>query len=145
MNTSIINTPISLDLYGFAGTALNRNWAKTGFGLMNKMWQRIKQNSLNNKGLNVWVYEDNNSMFAGVELESPPQTDTGLEHKKITLAKYAYYKHIGPYSQIASAGSKALNEIASRGLDNCVPYIEIYGHWTADETKLETELLWCLK
>jgi hypothetical protein len=33
----------------------------------------------------------------------------------------------------------------NRGFETTLPYIEIYGHWTNDETKLETELLMSLK
>ena len=36
-------------------------------------------------------------------------------------------------------------EIKSRGLETTLPYVEIYGHWNSDETKLETELLMSLK
>jgi hypothetical protein len=38
-----------------------------------------------------------------------------------------------------------INELNKRGLSIGDPYIEIYGHWTNDETKLETELVMCLK
>ena len=37
------------------------------------------------------------------------------------------------------------DELMSKGFETILPYIEIYGHWTNDETKLETELLMCLK
>jgi hypothetical protein len=37
------------------------------------------------------------------------------------------------------------NELKNQGHEIIFPYIEIYGHWTDDETKLETELLICLK
>jgi hypothetical protein len=33
------------------------------------------------------------------------------------------------------------DEIKQRGFETALPYIEIYGHWTNDESKLETELL----
>jgi hypothetical protein len=36
-------------------------------------------------------------------------------------------------------------ELKSKGYETVVPYIEIYGHWTSDETKLETELLMSLR
>ena len=144
MPVSIINTPFTLDLYGFSGVAVNRNWKETGFGLMNNMWAQVKSKSLKNKGLNVWVYGENDSLFAGVELESAPPDDTGLELKKVHLARYAYYKHIGPYHLMGEAHAKALHEIKQSGLNTCWPYIEIYGHWTDDESKLETEMLWCL-
>ena len=35
--------------------------------------------------------------------------------------------------------------LKSKGYETTLPYIEIYGHWTNDETKLETELLMSLK
>ena len=37
------------------------------------------------------------------------------------------------------------DELKNKGLDATLPYIEIYGHWTIDESKLETELLISLK
>jgi hypothetical protein len=37
------------------------------------------------------------------------------------------------------------DELKIRGFDTCLPYVEIYGHWTNDETRLETELLISLK
>jgi effector-binding domain-containing protein len=111
---------------------------------MDKMWQAVKSNSLKNKGLNIWVYESNEKVFAGVELIDISRRDTGLEHKTITLTKYAYYKHIGPYSLIKQAGQKMRDELREKGFETQLPYVEIYGHWTSDETKLETELLMSL-
>jgi len=37
------------------------------------------------------------------------------------------------------------DELKSKGYEIVLPYIEIYGHWTNDEAKLETELLMSLK
>ena len=90
------------------------------------------------------MYEENESVFAGVELDEMPDRDAGLEYKNIRLLKYAYYKHIGPYHQIGQAVQNMTAEIKSRGLETRLPYIEIYGHWNNNETKLETELLFCL-
>jgi hypothetical protein len=52
---------------------------------------------------------------------------------------------MGAYNFIKEAGKAMQNETKQRGFETMLPYIEIYGHWTADETKLETELLMCLK
>ncbi|QKJ29878.1 hypothetical protein HQ865_08955 [Mucilaginibacter mali] len=57
------------------------------------------------------------------------------------LKKYAYYKHIGPYSLLGQSSDNMRAEIQKLGLHSRLPYIEIYGHWTEDETKLETELI----
>jgi effector-binding domain-containing protein len=145
MSLEIINKDLNLSIYGFGGIAMNKDYAGTAFKLMDKMWQIVKSNNLKNKGLNISVYEQNEKVFAGVELDEIPQNNTGLEQKNITLKKYAYYKHIGSYSLIKQAGLNMRNELKKRGLEIGSPYIEIYGHWTNDETKLETELLMCLK
>ena len=145
MNVEIINDPFRLDIYGFSGVALNKDYVGTAFKLMDKMWQVVKSGSLKNKGLNVWVYEPNERLFAGVELDGVPKQDTGLEQKSLTLPKYAYYKHVGPYNLIRQTGQTMKDELKKKGFETDLPYIEIYGHWTNDETKLETELLMCLK
>jgi hypothetical protein len=145
MNLEIINKNLRLDISGFSGIAMNKDYAGTAFKLMDKMWQTVKSNNLKNKGRNIWVYEQNEKVFAGVELNDSPNQDTGLEQKNITLIKYAYHKHIGPYNLIKQAGQMMREEIRKRGFETQFPYIEIYGHWTSDETKLETELLMCLK
>jgi len=145
MNVEIINSPLKLDIHGFSGTAINKDYAGTAFKLMDKMWQVIKANGLKHKGLNIWVYEPAEKVFAGVELNEAPKQDTGLEQKSITLVKYAYYKHIGPYQLIKQMGQAMTDELKKSGFETILPYIEIYGHWTNDETKLETELLMSLK
>lgn len=139
-----IKENFNLKIYGFSGTALNMDYTGTAFRLMNKMWQIVKSNNLENKGLNVFVYEQNEQVFAGVELNDTPEQYIGLEQKTIELKKYAYYKHIGPYQMIKQVGKNMREELKSKGFEITLPYIEIYGHWTNDESKLETELLMCL-
>lgn len=145
MNLDIINEPLRLSINGFSGVAINKDYAGTAFKLMDKMWQIVKSNKLKNKGLNIWVYEKDERVFAGVELDNVLIEDTGLEQKNIVLLKYARYKHIGSYHLIKQAGQNMSAELKSRGYEIILPYIEIYGHWMNDETKLETELLMCLK
>lgn len=145
MEIEIINTDFTLNMHGFSGIAINKDYAGTAFKLMDRMWKIVKGNNLQNKGLNIWVYEPGESVFAGVELNEMPPERIGLEQKNITLSKYAYYKHIGPYHKIGQSGQNMRDEIKRLGLETSLPYVEIYGHWTNDETKLETELLMALK
>ncbi len=145
MNLEIITEPLSLHIYGFSGIALNKDYTGTAFRLMDKMWKLVKSNDLKNKGSNIWIYESDEKVFAGVELYDTPETDSGLEQKTISLLKYAYYKHIGPYQMIKQAGQNMKDQLKEKGMETVLPYIEIYGHWTSDETKLETELFMCLK
>ena len=146
MNIQIITQNFHLDIYGFGGFATNKDYVGMAFSLSGKMWEIIKANDLKNKGMNIWVYESADQVFTGVELENHNGTGNyGLEKKKINLEKYAYYKHVGPYQLIKQAGQEMTNELTKQGFEVVLPYIEIYGHWTGDETKSETELLMCLK
>ena len=145
MNIEIITKKLSFDLHGFSGIAINKDYSGTAFKLMDKMWQVVRSNNLKNKGMNIWVYEPNDKVFAGIELEEIPNFETGLEQKNIVLTKYAYYKHIGSYKFLKQAGIDMKNELKAKGFETTLPYIEIYGHWTNDETKLETELLMNVK
>lgn len=145
MEIQIITEPLQLDLYGFGGVAKNKDYAGTAFALSGKMWDIVNTNNIANKGKNIWVYGVGDQVFAGVELDDPSGSKHGLENRKITLAKYAYHKHIGSYKLIGQAGQNMRNELTRQGYEIRLPYIEIYGHWTGDESKLETELFMCLK
>ena len=145
MNVEIVDKNFRVSLYGFSGIAINKDYAGTAFQLMDKMWRIVKANGLKNKGINIWVYEPNEQVFAGVELSDPVTQNTGLKQKNINLVKYAYYKHVGPYQAIKQVGQNMIDELKSKGFETALPYIEIYGHWTSNQTKLETELLMSLK
>ena len=145
MEIEIINKPFELDVYGFSGIATQKNYAGMAFSLSDKMWKIVKASNLKNEGKNIWVYESGDSVFAGVQLLEALPLDVSLELKKIRILRYAYYKHIGPYNLIQNAGHSLHTEIKSKGLVPGMPYIEIYGHWTNDEHKLETELLVCIE
>lgn len=145
MNIEIIDKELTINVFGFSGIAMNKDYSGTAFKLMDKMWKVVKSNDLKNKGLNIWVYESDEKVFAGVELESLPAHGTGLEQKSVILNKYCYYKHVGPYHLIKQIGLRMEDEIRQRGLERTSPYLEIYGHWTSDESKLETKLLMSLK
>jgi hypothetical protein len=145
MKIDIVEKKITFNIYGFSGNAINKDYAGTAFRLMDRMWQTVKAKELKSKGINIWVFEQNDKVFAGVELYDSFDHNTGLEHKVVDLPKYAYHKHVGPYSLLKQKGQNMRAELKAQGFDIILPYIEIYGHWTNDETKLETELLMCLK
>lgn len=139
-----IKNELAFTIYGYGGFAPNKNWGEVGFGLMNRMWEKVKGNNLKNKGINIWVYEPNLAIFAGVELDDAPPASLGLEMRKVTLAKYAVYKHIGPYNKLSESMTKAKEQLANKGIKPVLPYLEIYGHWDPDESKLETDMIWKL-
>jgi hypothetical protein len=146
MEIKIVTDHFETVVYGLHGIAINKDYAGTAFQLSGKTWEIVKTNKLGNKGKNIWVYENGDRVFAGVELDNYTGGNAhGLDEKKIYLEKYAYYNHIGPYALIGQAGQNMRNELKKQGYEVTLPYLEIYGHWTKDENKLETELIMCLK
>jgi hypothetical protein len=141
----IITKPFALEIHGYSAIAAPKEYVETAFKLMDRMWRTVKSNNIKNKGLNIFVYDQHDEVFAGVELNDAPEPRAGLERKNIFLTKYAYHKLIGPYSLIRQTGQDMRDELKNKGLEIIPPYVEIYGHWTSDESKLETELILCLK
>jgi effector-binding domain-containing protein len=144
MGLEIIEKPFSVTLHGFSGKVLTKNYAGTGGPLMDALWKEIRSKEIKNKGTNYWVYDRNDVLFTGVELEQDIPVDSKLEAKKIDLTKYAYWKHIGSYSKLKDAYSGMNEELRKRNIDFYYPFLEVYGHWTNDETKLETEIIFSL-
>ena len=145
MEIQVITKPAQLDIFGFGAFAVNKDYTGTAFKLSGKMWNVIKTNDIKNRGKNIWVYEANDKVFAGVELDNLDGSNYGLEKNTITIKKYAYFKHTGSYNLIKQVGQSMTKELTKLGFETTLPYIEIYGHWTSDENKLETELIMCLK
>lgn len=145
MEIQISNLSLHLDIVGFGEIATNKNYAGTAFKLSGKMWEVIKANNIKNKGKNIWVYKTGDKIFAGVELDSPNDHNFGLEKMTIVIEKYAYFKHIGAYNLIKQVGQNMTDELIKQGYEIMLPYIEFYGHWNKDESKLETELIMCIK
>ena len=144
MGLEIIEKPFNVTLHGFSGKALNKNYAGTGGPLMDALWKEVRSKEIKNKGINYWIYDRNDILFTGVELEQDIPADLKLELKKIDLTKYAYWNHIGPYSKLKDSYNAMHGELEKRGINFYYPFLEIYGHWTNDETKLKTEIIFSL-
>ncbi len=140
----IINKPLTLEIFGYSGHVIAHDYAGTAFRLTDKLWKTLTSRDIKNKGHNIWVYEPGEKVFAGVEILSSPDANSGLERHALVLKKYAYYKHVGPYNLIRQAGNSMRDALKEMKVSVTSPYIEIYGHWSSEESKLETELLMAL-
>jgi effector-binding domain-containing protein len=150
MQPEILTTPLE---YTIRGHSLRHDPAKR-FGeeiiaLLNRVWPVIKSNAIPNDGINRVVYDEGcTTIFAGVVLgpgaDAIPAAST-LERKTVKLTRYAYWKHTGPYHLIPKTGAAMTAALKSRGIQTGFPMIEVYGHWTSDESKLETETFVALR
>lgn len=129
-----------------AGLPLRHDPAK-GFGeevasLLGQVWRVIKAAGIPNDGINRVVYDGDCTVFAGVVLGAGAErmpAAAGLERKVVRLARYAYWKHVGPYRLLPATGAAMTKAIEAAGHRLGWPMVEVYGHWTADESRLETE------
>jgi effector-binding domain-containing protein len=80
-------------------------------------------------------------MFSGVEVEGNVPAGAKLEKKELHFSKYACYKHIGSYAKLHESCVNMKEELKRQGYTSMPVLVEIYGHWTNDESKLETEIL----
>jgi hypothetical protein len=140
VDVRIVTEPLYLVLYGVSGHVEGEDYGRAGQGLMDVLWKEIGAKRLKHKGINYWVYEDRDNLFTGVELEGAVDDQIALVRKQVVVPRYAYWKHIGPYSELGMAYERIHEALRSAGLQPCHPFIEIYGHWTEDESKLETEI-----
>ena len=141
MNIQLISEPWSRTLHGLSGKVENQNYGGVGVPLMDAMWQEIRDKGFQHEGINHWVYDQQDLLFVGVELETASETVTTLERKDILLPKYAYWKHVGAYTKLPEIHDKLHKVLKDRSINPCRPSVEVYGHWTEDEAKLETEVL----
>lgn len=139
-----IRENLKLHVYGFSGQVPNFKFGETGIALSGRMWDIVKANKLPHKGINIWVYDGQSRMFAGVEIEPRPANNFGMEERDLDFRKYAWYKHIGPYEKLFEANDKMRQELAKRGLKYGPPSLEIYGHHGPDKEKLETEIVYTI-
>lgn len=139
-----IRSNLKLRLYGFSAPVPDFKFGETGIRLADRLWDIVKKNNLSHKGINIWVYDSQAAMFAGVEIDPVPDAKPGLEERHLEFKKYAWYKHVGSYHLLKDANDRMRHELQKRGLNYGPPSLEIYGHHGPDESKLETEIIYTI-
>lgn len=112
--------------------------------LLDQVWPKIRQHEAKHMGINHVLYEADGRVFAGVEVESHSAFELALEERSLVISEYVWAKHVGPYSGLAAAHDAARELLRQAGRRHVDPIIEIYGHWNADESNLETEVVYPL-
>jgi predicted transcriptional regulator YdeE len=144
MQPEIRTIPVEYTIWGHS---LRHDPAKR-FGdeilaLLGRVWPVIKAGGIPNDGINRVVYDKDESgacvVFAGVVLAEGAGGAGEFERKTVRLTRYAYWKHVGPYRLVPATGEAMTKALNGRGLRTGWPMVEVYGHWSEDESTLETE------
>ncbi|RAP78388.1 GyrI-like domain-containing protein [Paenibacillus montanisoli] len=138
-----IEEPKSFVLYGHSKIHVEGTpYSEDVKALMGNLWGDIQTHGLAHRGINHMVYEAGGRVFAGVELEpsSAESGKHGMERLQVTLSHYLYGKHIGPYDRLCETYDAMRAQLAAHGKTDTPPLVEVYGHWSDDPAKLETEI-----
>jgi effector-binding domain-containing protein len=142
MKTIIIETPWERTLFGLSKTHdPAHSYGEEIVALLGPVWEAVRKNQITTTGINHAVYDANGDYFCGLECAGQPGPIPGLVQRTVTLDRYAYFKLVGPYSEIPRVYADMHAEIQRLGLQAGAPSVEIYGHWTDDPGKLQTEIL----
>lgn len=110
--------------------------------LLDGVWPVLRVRGTGHDGINRVLYDADGVVFAGVVVSEPD--DLGLEVREVGVDRYACVKHTGPYSGLGTAYAAIEGVLREKGLRHGYPLMEVYGHWTQDEWKLETEVIFPL-
>ncbi len=138
--------------YTVSGHSLTHDPAKRYgeeiLALLGRVWPVIKDHKIPHDGINRVIYDADQTVFAGVILgpgaEAIPAS-ARLERKPIRLTRYAVWTHVGPYHLLQVTGAAMARKLEAAGHHLASPMIEVYGHWTPEESKLETQTFVALR
>jgi hypothetical protein len=143
MEPEIRETPVDFEVVGLScAHDPGKTHGQEILALLDRVWPVLRASGARHDGINRVVYDEDCSTFAGViaDVRVP-----GLETKVVRLGPHAYWKHVGPYRLIGRTGEQMRAKLAARGVVLGWPMVEVYGHWTEDESRLETETMVALR
>ncbi len=142
MEITKYNAVFKKELYGIYTRIAFGQRGKSGTEAMNRLWDILKKNQVQHKGINHWVYIRDDVMFVGVELISTDNVHSELEKCELQFSSFLYYRHVGPYYYLPSIHQEFEKKIKEEYNKVKYPIIEIFGPWQEDESKLETDLIY---
>ena len=110
--------------------------------LMGKAMDYVKKRGIQNDGRMVGIYKD--AIEGGVRVLERFEGSDGVYCTTTPAGLAAHVLHIGPYRFLGKAHEAILAWSESSGRKLACVNWEVYGHWTADESKLTTDIYYLL-
>jgi effector-binding domain-containing protein len=94
---------------------------------------------------NVMLYKDDRpDVEVGVLVTAPFEPEGRVIASELPGGEIATATHRGDYARLGLTHNAVREYVAAQGRELAGPCWEIYGHWQADPSKLETEVFWLL-
>jgi effector-binding domain-containing protein len=95
---------------------------------------------------NVMLYKDDRpDVEVGVLVSRPFEPAGRVVASVLPGGDVAMATHHGDYARLGVTHDAVREQVASHGRALAGPRWEIYGHWRADPSELETEVFWLLR
>ena len=111
---------------------------------LDRVWPVIRAMPSRKAGRNVAVYRplgsDEVEILAGVEIDGRFDDVGEVSCLETPGGQAATATHVGPYDKMGATYDAIGIEVAGKGRRLAGRNFEVYGHWTDDPTKLETEI-----
>jgi effector-binding domain-containing protein len=95
---------------------------------------------------NVMLYKDDRpDVEVGVLVSGAFEPEGRVIASELPGGKAATATHRGDYVRLGVTHDAVRDHVAAHGCELAGPRWEIYGHWRADPSELETEVFWLLR
>jgi effector-binding domain-containing protein len=95
---------------------------------------------------NVMFYKDDRpDVEVGVLVKGSFQAEGPVIASELPAGEVATATHRGDYARLGVTHDTVRDQVAAHGRELAGPRWEIYGHWRADPSELETEVFWPLR
>ena len=118
---------------------------------LDQVWAFLREHPELRPGGNLFLYhhptkrEDPMEIDFGVEVAGPFTAPGGLISTATPAGEVATTTHVGPYQGLPAAHNAIHAWCAANGKQIGWASWEIYGDWTEDEAKLETQICYLLR
>jgi effector-binding domain-containing protein len=95
---------------------------------------------------NVMLYKDDRpDVEVGVLVSASFESEGRVIASELPGGEVATATHRGDYARLTVTHDAVRDYVVARGRELAGPRWEVYGHWRADPSELETEVFWLLR
>jgi effector-binding domain-containing protein len=95
---------------------------------------------------NVMLYKDDTpNVEVGVLVKRPFRAERPVIASELPAGEVATATHHGDYARLGVTHARVREHVTAHGRELAGARWEIYGHWRADPSELETEIFWLLR
>ena len=116
--------------------------------LIDVVYEGLKKAGVTGTGKNIVLYDEHSDEMeieAGVEVSESIQAVDSVVPSVLPSGRLAKTLHKGSYADLHKAHQAIKDWCEDNGRQLAGPNWEIYGHWSDDESKLETEVYYLLR